>query len=49
LCLCGIAAVRTRKGTASYHTFGSSKCTNAPAQANLRRELAGWTSVANSG
>jgi len=29
LCLCGIGAVRTRKGTASYHPFRLSKCTNA--------------------
>jgi len=27
--LCGIGAVRTRKGTASYHHFRLSKCTNA--------------------
>jgi len=31
LCLCGIGAVRTRKGTASYHPFRLSKCTNAGA------------------
>jgi len=27
--LCGIGAVRARKGTASYHPFRLSKCTNA--------------------